>query len=374
MLHAKKALEHLATDQQQVYRAAYPGYPSNFTRDSLTYGLLADDLDALQAQIAFSAEHQGTKSDPVTGEEPGKIHHEFPGVKLRGLDTTYNACDTTALFLLAIAKLARSERPEVLRRYRDNIDRALGYIAAHTVDGVFTEDPKPSGAEKFALKVTYWKDSELNTIEREPHYPIAYSLVHFQNKAAVQEMGHLLRHGGLLDRAWNMTFRGIQTFWNKDHFVIAKETNGRVVDTLSSDSLHTLLYIEPHEIEDLYPLRIVEYSEQLVTDIGYLPAISNVEGLDPYHIDHVWVHEQALLHAAARRHSLRRAEAVASRIIPAIQNSFPELVDPGTKKHAGNPTQLWAIGAYLYFKRLEAEILLGSQFIRQKDVVGEGIE
>ena len=44
---------------------------------------------------------EGTKVDANTGEEPGKIHHELPGVRLRNMITTYNACDTTALFLIA---------------------------------------------------------------------------------------------------------------------------------------------------------------------------------------------------------------------------------------------------------------------------------
>ena len=51
----------------------------------------------------------------MTGEEPGKIHHELPGVKQDGLWTTYDACDTTALFLLALARLATRGDPDVVR-------------------------------------------------------------------------------------------------------------------------------------------------------------------------------------------------------------------------------------------------------------------
>src|SRR5579863_7794123 len=86
----------------RLYQAADPGYAANFSRDSLTYALLAEDLRALRAQIEFSARHQGRRRDPESGEEVGKIHHELPGVLMRGLWTTYNACDTTALFVIGL--------------------------------------------------------------------------------------------------------------------------------------------------------------------------------------------------------------------------------------------------------------------------------
>ena len=39
--------------------------------------------------------------NPFTGEEPGKIFHEYPGVEINGYSTLFNACDTTAMFLIA---------------------------------------------------------------------------------------------------------------------------------------------------------------------------------------------------------------------------------------------------------------------------------
>ncbi len=362
ILPARSILEDLALVHGRVYKAGLPGYQSNFSRDSLTYGLLANDLEALEAQIAYSAEHQGRQRNATSGEEPGKIHHECPGVLMRGRETTYNACDTTALFLLAIARVAPHRNPKWLKAYRPHITRALHYISSHLRRGIFYEDPRKCGAERFALKVTYWKDSELNDLVKEPRYPIAYSLVHFQNKEAVRAMGQLLNRKWLLHRAERMMRRGMEVFWHRDHFIIAREANGRIIDAPSSDSLHALYYIDPDEIEPQYPSKIVAYSEQLVTLAGYLSAIKQVEELDTYHTDKVWVHEQALLHAAARRHDLQRAEEVSGRIIGTLEKGFPELVDPNKGgAHAGNVVQLWSIGAYLYFKRLEAELMLGAQ-------------
>jgi glycogen debranching enzyme len=338
----------------KLYQAATPGYTANFSRDSLTYGLLADDLRALHAQVEFSARHQGRRRDPETGEEPGKIHHELPGVRMRGLLTTYNACDTTALFLLSVNHLVRRGDRSAGRHYREHVERALAYLHEHLYDDVFHEDPRQSGAERFALKVTYWKDSELNVAgeQREPTYPVAYALPHFQAKAALRAAARLTRSRELRARAAAMTRRGFETFWRGDHFAVAVLGDGTVVDPPSSDSLHALLYLRRSEISAADARAIAAYSEQLATPYGYLPGIAQRQGGDEYHTRWVWVHEQALLHAAARRHGLERAERIAERVLPTLALGFPELIDPATGEPGGNPTQLWSIGAHVYFERV----------------------
>jgi len=338
----------------RLYQAADPGYAANFSRDSLTYALLADDMRALRAQIDYSARRQGRRRDPETGEEPGKIHHELPGVQMRGLWTTYNACDTTALFILGLNHLVHRGDRAVARRYRDQLDLSLEYIHEHLVDDVFYEDPEHCGAKRFALKVTYWKDSELNTPgeSREPTYPIAYALPHFQCKTALRAAARLTRSRELRARADAMVQRGFETFWRRDHLSVAVQRDGTIIDPPSSDSLHSLLFLRGAEISDQDARAIVEYSEQLATPFGYLPGLAQHRGGDEYHTRWVWVHEQALLHAAARRHKLPQAERVAERILPAIAHGFPELIDPATGNPGGNPTQLWSIGAHVYFEQV----------------------
>jgi len=149
-----------------------------------------------------------------------------------------------------------------------------------------------------------------------------------------------------------MTRRGFQTFWRSNHFAIAVQGDGTVVDTPSSDSLHILLYLRRGEIRHTDAESIVDHSERLETKVGYLPALAQAPGRDDYHTRHVWVHEQALLHAAARRHDLERAEQVTDRIVPTLDRGFPELIDPETAEPAGNPTQLWSVGAHVYFQRI----------------------
>ena len=109
---------------------------------------------------ARSSVRAPTRPDASTGEEPGKIHHELPGVPQNGLWTTYDACDTTALYLLALARVAaRTEDRAFVDHHRSNLERALEYLDSHLIDDIFHEDSRQSGADRFALKVTYWKDS-----------------------------------------------------------------------------------------------------------------------------------------------------------------------------------------------------------------------
>jgi hypothetical protein len=114
---------------------------------------------------------------------------------MRGLWTTYDACVTTALFLIGLDHLAQHGDHAIARRYRRQIDLALGYLHAHLYADVFHEDPTQCGADRFALKVTYWKDSELNVAgdRREPRYPVAYALAHFQCTAAMRAAARLTR-------------------------------------------------------------------------------------------------------------------------------------------------------------------------------------
>lgn len=348
LMDSSLAKEKLRIHKTGLYSAGFPGYERNFSRDSLIYGLIASDKDALIHQVDYSAHKQGKKTDPVTGEEIGKIHHELPAGSVRGRPTTFNACDTNALFLIAVSTLAKEHTPDILSSRQEEIDAAILYIQNHIQDGLFTEDPKLCGAHSFALKVTYWKDSILIADHEEPHYPIVYSLVHFQNAYALQAIGKALKRNELIKLGGNMKQTGIKTLWREDHFVTAIDSTE--IDNPSSDSLHALLYIEPDELPSTYAELIGNYSKQLETKAGYLSGITGYV-TDDYHTRYVWVFEQALLHAAAKKHSLGDECSITERVIGYMGDGFPELIDSEDAfKPAGNNPQLWSIGARKYFR------------------------
>jgi hypothetical protein len=252
----RQAIESLrvTVGAEYYFEAAEPNYRSSFTRDSLITMLLSGEKEWLASQINYSARRIGQTKNPMTGEEPGKAHHELPGALLRdGLSTSYNACDTTAELLRSIAALYEHGDETVLGHYASIIEQCTGYIAAHVgTDGLFRDDPLFSGFEgvdgherKYALKVTYWKDSELNRPGQwEPNYPIVYSLAHFQNAAAVRRIGAALGDNELRAFGDNMIKKGLELLWRGDHFVTAIDADGEI-DGVSSDSLFSLLFIPP---------------------------------------------------------------------------------------------------------------------------------
>jgi hypothetical protein len=362
-------MERLAvrTTTEVYYEAADPGYKSSFTRDSLIAMSLRGDPDVLESQIDYSARRLGKVQNPFNGEEPGKAHHELPCVETNGLSTAYNACDTTATLLRSIGVLAERGYTDVLGKYNATIQEGVGYIFRHVnSNGIFVEDPKFAGASekdgrqrRFALKVTDWKDSELNrTGRREPNYPIAYTLAHFQNAEALQRIGKAVGDMRIAKFGSYMIEAGLHYLWNEDHFVTAVDGDG-IIDSPSSDSLHSLLYLSPKELPGDYAEMVQKYMKQLETPAGYRSGIPVVADVDPYHMQ-VWTHEQALLHAAARKHQLDEAQAVTRNITNYISPEdglFPEFINPETLAPGGNEKQLWAMGTHIYFQNPRGALL-----------------
>jgi len=357
-MNLDEAKQRLFNSSNNTYFAGLPGYEKNFSRDVLIQGLLTGDKDLLLAQIEYSALLQGVEYNPETGEEPGKIHHEYPDGSFRGRSTTYNACDTNALFIIAISRLVnRQGETELLDRYSEQIEDAVGYILNHIEASLFYEDPSICGAEDFALRVTYWKDSVLNSEQEEPRYPTVYSLVHFMSAYALQQIGRLTENQRIIGIGDQMKAVGIDKLWRNDHFVAAID-DSIDVDAPSSDSLHALLYIEPAEINKEYVKKIFKYSKQLETKAGYRSGIAG-DISDTYHTQFVWVFEQALLHAAATKHGLVQAAAVTRRVLSYIGDVFPELIDiENDFAPAGNDPQLWSVGAVEYFKDINKSYLV----------------
>ena len=166
------------------YSAGFPSYPSVFARDIITSGILSARPELLISGIEVGAYYQAQKSNTVNGAEEGKIAHEKPGASLPSREgkTDYNACDTTALFLIATEGLSRLS-PHVFAQTINNIKpslkKAVGYIVSHIDDDIFIERP-PTGSSGYALKVTMWKDSVLpQPGKEEPIYPVIYPQAHF---------------------------------------------------------------------------------------------------------------------------------------------------------------------------------------------------
>jgi glycogen debranching enzyme len=384
--HYEDALSKLRIPYEEfvLYHAGLPGFPRHFFRDVVISALLFNDMKMLKDKLKFAARLQGKKVDPITGEQPGIIFHEYDlgllnGVELAGREgktTFYNGCDTTALFLIGHeVYFKKTGDKSLFESQRENIDLAVQYILAHLNEQtLFVEDPKFAGATAFALKVTYWKDSELkNRLNGEPVYPVIYPLAHIQNMAGLRSAGRLLGSKDLLGAASNMR-KAIKLLinWKKDSLYVAVDKLGPIKG-VSSDSLHALFYLEPKDIGGVTLRKMLEAASILETSFGYrtLSPTESHDVADSYHSTTIWTHEQAIIHKGARKH-LKWAEEnnfprlaqllkhiceVSSRVdmyLRAQPQSNPELfVVHGEKIEPGGcDPQLWAIAARSYFSRI----------------------
>lgn len=339
-----------------VYNAGLPHFSRNFSRDSLIAGIFAGNVNLLRDQLTFCSIKQASEKNPHNGAEPGKIHHEYPSVKLRGLSTEFNACDTTALFLIGHEVYQRLSGDRVLaRERRNNLEKAVEYILVHLKNGMFVEDPKFCDGKRFALKVTYWKDSTL--IQRKngkPVYPVIYPLVHIISMRGIRSAAKLLEDQHLKTVADEMAGT-LTKMWDKDNncFYIAIDQHGSI-SGVSSDALHSLYYLEPGDITFDQVQKIAEVSKVLETALGYRsidPRLS-LSVNDTYHTKTVWPFEQAVIHSGARKFNLARVSEVSARIMPWLQDSDTEIFyvnNNGTHRKGGCDPQLWTIAAKQYF-------------------------
>ncbi len=339
--------------------AGIPSYPRNFSRDVFTAGILAQDEDLLSSQIVLSSYLQGRKYNKINGQEPGKIHHEYPGVSIPGsnsLYATYDACDSTSLYLIAFEALQELNQPlasELITVHQSNIEAAVGYILHHVQDDLFHEFPPP-GAARFALKATYWKDSEgpLNTANAPIEYPIAYALAHFQAARGLMAAAKIQKNRQWDETAQAMFKAGIAKFITPADFVIGCGP-AVCLSQDSSDELHSLAYI-PAEFASALPLkRIAQRATILETPAGFacMPQAVADRLTDTYHGYVVWPFEQAIIHYGASKFGLKPQVNIAKRVAPLI-GSGQELFD--IKPHVeprGNARQLWSEAAAIFFSR-----------------------
>lgn len=340
-----------------LYLAGLPHFPRNFTRDSIISGMLMADSMLIRNQLEFCAQRQGVAANSVTGEEPGKIFHEFPGVLLHdNKSTEYSACDTTALYILGHEHyLKLTGDTSLIESHSDNIKNAVSYIKKHLNDHIFVEDPRHAGAKSFALKVTYWKDSELaNRDNGIPAYPISYFLAHAVNLAAMRSAARMLKSEELHDTAQKMKER-LHDFYNplNQKFAFAIDAQGKI-DVQNSDMLHALYYLEQGDLNEDEIASIVAHSKELETPIGYRTmAPTQHQMMDSYHSKTVWPFEQAIIHQGAKKFGLERILEVSSNIMANLDTD-PEIfiVDGNNFRKGGCDPQLWTIAAKRYFNNM----------------------
>lgn len=364
-LSIEDALNILSMQNNDItlYRAGLPHFPSNFTRDSILASILLSDAKMLRDQLTYCALLQGKEKKAQTGEEPGKIFHEMPGVRIEGLNTEFNACDTTALFVYGHeVYLTLTHDEEFITRQRKYLEKAVEYILSHVVNNLFVEDPKYCGAKRFALRVTYWKDSQVPDREEGlPIYPAVFTLAHVQNLRALRSAAHLLQAPDLAKKADAMVkYMSVLYDEKRGLFHIGIDQRG-FLPGVSSDNVHMLYYLNKGDITEGKVQSIITNTGILETDYGYLTVTTQDPWLSQditihtgYHTNTIWPFEQAFIHQGALKFDLPHVLEVSGRI-SAHLDTYPEIISfaGGRFKKGGDILQLWTVAAKSYFDKIK---------------------
>lgn len=360
--HAMETLRTTLVDRGEQFAAFNAGSRGGeahfglFPRDLLTTGLMLRDRDLLRESVRFAARTIGKKQDPDTGEEPGRVLHEWNRVERGGLLSHYNAVETSQLLLIAACELIGLDS-ETHRTFLETVTPALmaagHYVLSHIDEELFLEDPSRCGATRYFASATYWKDSHLPGRE-VIDYPVAYSLVQAQTVSALRSLAVLTSHLALgwqqeelLQAAGRLVQAIWERLWDRDRGVpLIAQDRGTSVFGISSDALHMLAYLEPDDVPASCLEGIQAASAQLETDYGfrsYAPGQRDYAP-DAYHLGSIWPHEQVFIAKGARRFGLGRVFRGTTRVLRALEElGFPEFVvwDGQRLSRGGCNVQLW---------------------------------
>ncbi|MEU8177770.1 glycogen debranching N-terminal domain-containing protein [Microbispora hainanensis] len=327
--------------------AGAPWFMTLFGRDSLLSSWMALPLDPELAHgtLGRLAALQGTKVDPLTEEEPGKIMHELR-YGARQDDTSaaghayYGSVDASPLFVILLGELRRwGLHRAAVERLIPHADAALEWIEQYGMrDGFLWYQRKTDQG----LLNQGWKDSfdGINfadgTIARPPialaevqgYVYAAYIARHyFAKEARDTETEQLYRQ-----RAAELRARFNEQFWLPDrgYFAVGLDHEGRPIDALASNMGHCLW--SGIVDRDKAPA-VAEHllSPRMFSGFGIRTLASDMGAYNPmsYHNGSVWPHDSALVASGLMRYGfVEEAQRIATGLLDAacaFGDRLPEL-------------------------------------------------
>ena len=308
--------------RRAVVAAGAPWFMTVFGRDSLltSWMLLPIDPTLALGTLQTLAELQGSKVDPLTEEEPGRILHEIRSgldaeASLGGGHLYYGSVDATPLFVMLLGELrrwglARGDVDALL----PHADRALDWIARYgdrDGDG-FVEYQR---ATDRGLVNQGWKDSFdaisfANGSYAEP--PIALAEVQGYVYAAYLARAHFARETGDDDvaehwaaRARELKRRFNETFWlpERGHYALALDADKRPVDALASNMGHCL-WTGIVDQDKAPAVARALLSPEMFTGFGVRTLAASMGAYNPmsYHNGSVWPHDNAIIATGLARY------------------------------------------------------------------------
>jgi glycogen debranching enzyme len=322
--------------------AGAPWFMALFGRDSLLTSWMALPLDSDLAlgTLQELASLQGTKIDPITEEEPGRILHEMrhgpAGDAVLGGTAYYGTVDATPLFVMLLAECRRWGADEqAVRTLLPAVDAALSWIDRYgdrDGDG-FVEYQRKTDR---GLANQGWKDS-WDAIAfaggqlADP--PVAlcevqgYVYAAYLGRADLAEAsGDTAQAAVLRIRAQHLKDRFDEAFWlpKSGWYALALDGHKNPVDALTSNAAYCLW---TGIAADERAAQLVEQLAGADMDSGFgLRTLSAAAGrYNPmsYHNGSVWPHDTAIAVAGLLRYAhipgaVELAERLASGLLEAI--------------------------------------------------------
>ena len=371
--------------ERAVVAAGAPWFMALFGRDSIltSWMLLPLDSSLAVGTLQTLADHQGTASDPLTEEQPGRILHEIrfgPTVELTlgGRGVYYGTADATPLFVMLLGELARwGGDPAVIHTLLPHADRALNWIESNSDrngdgDGFVTYH---RGTDHGLLNQG-WKDSwdGINFADgRLAHGPIALAEVQAYSYAAFRARAHLAQSAGddAGCRAWNekaalLKHRFNEAFWLPEQgwFAVGLDGDRAPIDALTSNIGHCLWtgIVDDDKAESVANHLL---SPEMFSGWGIRTLATTMDRYNPmsYHNGSVWPHDNALCASGLMRYGfVDHAQRVVTGLLDAADHfghRLPELFSGFDRDDFPVPVpyptscspQAWAAASPLSFLR-----------------------
>ena len=343
-------IEDPAQPDCPILAAGAPWFMTLFGRDSLLTAWMTLGLDPRLAlnTLRTLAGLQGSRVDPLTEEEPGRILHEVrlgreAALALGGGSTYYGTADATPLFVMLLAELDRwgalpdADRASLLAA----ADRAMAWILQYgDADGDgFLEYRRHTDR---GLVNQGWKDSFDGINHADGHLaspPIALCEVQGYVYAAFQARAFLAEGDGdgVAAQQWRSRAARLKAafnlaFWMPEHqaFALALDGAKHQVDAIASNMGHCLW---TGIIDDDKATAVAAHlvGPRLNSGFGVRTLATDMNAFNPvsYHNGSVWPHDTAIAVAGLANYGFgEEAQQIALGLIDAsgyFGGRLPEL-------------------------------------------------
>lgn len=326
-----------------VIAAGIPWFKTLFGRDALitSYQALPFFPDSARGTLRALARLQGTRRDEVSGEEPGKILHEWRSPTFTGTEGSpavfpyYGTVDATPMFLIVLASHYEVTHDLAFQReMRETALRALEWMdrdGDRDGDG-YLEYIRASDAT-WGLDNQGWKDSgdavrfADGALARPPIAVCeaqGYAYAARRGMARVFEaLGDGERASALREQAALLRDRFNRDFWlpERDYYAFALDGEKRPVDALVSNAGHLLW---SGIVDDRKAPAVARHllSADLFAGWGIRTMGQREGGYNPmsYHCGSIWPHDNSLIVAGLARYGFEReAERVIAGLLRALE-------------------------------------------------------